>query len=68
MSIADLGPDFNPTRGFASNSCKLPQSNFSPQALRVGKQIEWDASNLRAKHAPEAGQFIHGQYRKGWEV
>jgi hypothetical protein len=37
-------------------------------ALRVGKKIEWDGPNMLAKNAPEAAQFIHRTYRKGWEV
>jgi predicted dehydrogenase len=37
-------------------------------ALRVGKSIEWDAAKMRAKNAPEADQYIHGHYRKGWKV
>src|ERR1035441_4101098 len=36
--------------------------------LRVGKKIEWDSANLRVKNAPEADQYIHGHYRKGWKV
>jgi hypothetical protein len=36
--------------------------------LRVGRTIEWDSANLRAKNAPEADQYIHGHYRKGWKV
>jgi hypothetical protein len=34
----------------------------------VGKKIEWDAAGLIAKNAPEAEQFIHKKYRKGWEL
>jgi hypothetical protein len=37
-------------------------------ALRVGKNIEWDSKNMRVKNVPEADQYIHGQYRKGWRV
>jgi predicted dehydrogenase len=37
-------------------------------ALRSGKKLEWDGPNLRARNAPEAEQFIRGQYRKGWEI
>jgi predicted dehydrogenase len=37
-------------------------------ALRAGKTIEWDAVKMRAKNAPEAGQYIHAHYRKGWSV
>jgi predicted dehydrogenase len=37
-------------------------------AFRTGKQIEWDAENLRAKNAPEADQLIRREYRKGWTL
>ena len=37
-------------------------------ALRVGKTIEWDSVKMRVKDAPEADQYIHGHYRKGWKV
>ena len=37
-------------------------------AFRVGKKLEWDPDKLRARNAPEADQFIHREYRKGWEL
>jgi predicted dehydrogenase len=37
-------------------------------AVRLGKKIEWDAENQRAKNAPEAQPLIHRQYRQGWTV
>jgi hypothetical protein len=37
-------------------------------ALRLGKRVEWDAKNLKAKNAPEAAAFIRRPYRKGWEL
>jgi hypothetical protein len=37
-------------------------------ALRVGKKLEWDGPNMRAKNAPEAAQFVKRNYRKGWEL
>jgi hypothetical protein len=37
-------------------------------AYRVGKKISWDAAKLRATNAPEADQFIHRVYRKGWDL
>jgi predicted dehydrogenase len=37
-------------------------------ALRTGKKIEWDSQNMRAKNCPEADQYIHAQFRKGWTV
>ncbi|MBL7224401.1 MAG: Gfo/Idh/MocA family oxidoreductase [Candidatus Brocadiae bacterium] len=35
-------------------------------AYRVGKKLEWDSANLKAKGCPEADKFIRKQYRKGW--
>ena len=35
-------------------------------AYRVGKKLEWDPVNLKAKNCPEADQFIRREYREGW--
>lgn len=37
-------------------------------ALRVGKKLDWDGPNLKAKNAPEAAQFVKREYRKGWTL
>ncbi|MEO6811840.1 MAG: Gfo/Idh/MocA family oxidoreductase, partial [Isosphaeraceae bacterium] len=37
-------------------------------AYRVGKKIDWDATNLQARNAPEAEPFIRREYRKGWSL
>jgi predicted dehydrogenase len=37
-------------------------------AYRAGKRIEWDAENLRATNCPEAEEFLHSEYRKGWTL
>jgi predicted dehydrogenase len=37
-------------------------------ALQLGKPIHWDTANLTATNAPEAGELIRRQYRKGWEI
>lgn len=37
-------------------------------AYRVGKQLEWNAAELKATNCPEADQYIRKSYRKGWEV
>ncbi len=37
-------------------------------AYRVGKTLEWDAKNLRAKNCPEADAFIQHHYRAGWKI
>jgi hypothetical protein len=35
-------------------------------AYRAGKTIEWDAANCKVTNSPEAQQFVHKEYRKGW--
>ena len=37
-------------------------------AMRLGKKIEWDARNMRAKGAPEADQYLKPQFRNGWTL
>ncbi len=35
-------------------------------AYRSGVKLEWDAENLKVTNSPEAQQFVHTEYRKGW--
>ena len=37
-------------------------------AMRVGKQLEWDAVAMKATNAPQADEYLEGHYRKGWEI
>ena len=37
-------------------------------SYRTGKQLDWDAKNLKATNCPEADKFIRKEYRDGWEV
>lgn len=37
-------------------------------AFRCGQRLEWDASSLKATNCPAADQFLHREYRKGWEL
>ncbi len=37
-------------------------------ALRVGRKLEWDGPQMRAKNAPEAAQHVRRQYRAGWTL
>ena len=38
-------------------------------ALRApGTRLEWDAAALKVKNAPELNQYVHTEYRKGWEL
>jgi predicted dehydrogenase len=33
-----------------------------------GKRLEWDSQNLMVPNAPELNQYIHTEYRKGWNL
>ncbi len=37
-------------------------------AFRVGKKLEWDPLNLKARNCPEADPFLQSHYREGWAV
>jgi hypothetical protein len=37
-------------------------------AYRMGKKLEWDPVNLKAKNCPEADKLIKRAYRPGWEL
>jgi predicted dehydrogenase len=37
-------------------------------AYRLGKRLEWDPANLKAKNAPEADLLIRKTYRAGWKL
>jgi len=37
-------------------------------ALRLGRKIQWDGRNLKARNAPEADRYIRREYRKGWNL
>ena len=37
-------------------------------AFRVGRKIEWDSENLRARNAPEADRLIRREYQNGWSL
>jgi predicted dehydrogenase len=37
-------------------------------AFRCGKRIEWDGPNMKATNCSEASEYIHPQYRRGWEL
>jgi predicted dehydrogenase len=50
-------------------SGKLVEHNLlGTVAFRVGKKLEWDAKNMKAKNCPEADQYINREYRKGWTL
>jgi len=37
-------------------------------ALRIGKDIRWDSSAVKAVGCPEADQYIRPEFRKGWSI
>jgi len=37
-------------------------------AQRTGRRIEWDAKNMKARGLPGADEFIHPQFRTGWDL
>ena len=37
-------------------------------AYRSGERLEWDAETLRATNCSAADQYVHKQYREGWEL
>lgn len=37
-------------------------------AFRVGKKVDWDYENLKAKNCPEAEQYVQHRYRQGWSL
>src|ERR1051326_1592236 len=37
-------------------------------AYRVGKKLDWDAKNMKARNCSEADQYLHHHYRQGWRL
>ena len=37
-------------------------------ALRFNKKLTWDPITMTFPNAPEADEYIHKQYRRGWEM
>jgi hypothetical protein len=33
-----------------------------------GDQLDWDSENLKITNDPDANQFLHYEYRKGWNL
>jgi hypothetical protein len=57
-----------PAANFAYSSVLTESLLLGNLALRVGKKIEWDAANMKAKNCPEADQYIRPQFRPGWTI
>jgi predicted dehydrogenase len=59
----------SPTTCHFDYSGALTESNLLGNvAYRVGKKLEWDPTNLRAKNCPEADRYLHPEYRTGWSL
>jgi predicted dehydrogenase len=37
-------------------------------SLRTATTLYWDGPNMKATNAPQLEPFIHGHFRKGWEI
>ena len=33
-----------------------------------GQRLVWDSENLKVTNLPEANQYLHYEYRKGWTL
>ncbi len=36
-------------------------------AVRLGKKIDWDSTNVKARGLPEVEAMLKRKYRTGWE-
>lgn len=59
----------------SATTCRFAYSGVLSEAVllgnvayRAGKPLEWDAQNMKFTNAPEADQYLHYEYRKGWEL
>jgi predicted dehydrogenase len=37
-------------------------------AFRTGHKLEWDAASLKVRNSKQAENYLHSEYRKGWEI
>ena len=37
-------------------------------ALKTGKKIYYDGSNMRVTNLPQANDYLRREYRQGWSV
>jgi len=56
------------TCNFDYSGALIENNMLAMVAYRVGKKLEYDAKNLRAKNCPEADKYIRKTYRKGWII
>ena len=62
------GTGHAPLSGFDHSGLFTETVLLGNLAVRLGKRIEWDGPNLKAKNAPEAAALVRREYRKGWEI
>jgi predicted dehydrogenase len=59
----------SPTTCHFGYSGTLTESNLLGNvAYRVGRKLEWDPVNLRARNCPEADRYLRTEYRRGWTL
>jgi predicted dehydrogenase len=76
----DTGMKEEWARAIMENKPEIAYSNFAfaglltetillgNVAMRAGKKLEWDASNMKFTNASDAEKFLHFEYRKGWTL
>ncbi len=37
-------------------------------AIRTGKKLYWDGPNMKITNVPQANDYLHYEYRKGWTI
>jgi len=37
-------------------------------AIRTGKKLNWDGENMKITNVPEANDYLHYEYRRGWTL
>ena len=57
-----------PAADFQYSGWLTEANHLGNVAYRVGKKLTWDAAKMRATNAAEADQYVHREYRKGWEL
>ena len=57
-----------PSANFVYSGWLTEANHLGNVAYRLGRKIEWDATNLRVTNVPEAAALIRREYRKGWEL
>jgi predicted dehydrogenase len=67
QACKDKKPE-NAKAGFAYSGPFTEALLVGNLALRLGKRVEWDSANLRARNLPEADALIRKKYRAGFGI